>query len=48
MIIAKFDINNLIEALDLTWKGMLTIFLGIAVIYFTIYVLTKFKDRNLK
>lgn len=41
------SIETLIEALDLTWKGMLTIFLGIAVIFLVIFLLSKIKKKDI-
>jgi hypothetical protein len=39
-------IERVIEALQLSWKGMLAIFLGIAIIYLAIFALSKIKDKE--
>lgn len=38
--------ENFLKSLDILWMGMLTIFLGIAIIYVIILILSKVKDRN--
>jgi hypothetical protein len=44
--ILSIDTRNVKEALDLTWKGMLSIFLGIAIIFVAIILLSKIKDKK--
>ncbi|HNZ78042.1 MAG TPA: hypothetical protein PLH44_03420 [Bacilli bacterium] len=34
------DTKNLIDTLNIAWQGMLTIFIGMAVIYIIIFILT--------
>lgn len=48
MIQLNINLENVYQSLDLTWKGMLTIFLGIGVIYLAISLLTKLKDKKTK
>lgn len=38
--------ENLLKSLDILWMGMLTIFLGIGIIYLIIYALSHVKDRE--
>ena len=48
MTLLNINLENVFKSLDITWKGMLTIFLGIGVIYLAIFLLTKIKDKKTK
>ncbi len=37
----QFTTDNLIDTLNIGWQGMLTIFIGMAMIYVVILLLTK-------
>ncbi|MFA6889832.1 MAG: hypothetical protein WCQ80_02285 [Bacilli bacterium] len=36
----NFSTENLIDTLNISWQGMLTIFIGMAIIYLAILLLT--------
>ena len=41
-------LSNLTDALNLSWKGMLAIFVGMAIIFLAILLLSKLKDQKNK
>lgn len=40
--------DKIMKALDLTWMGMLSIFIGVFVIYLVIIILLKITNKNKK
>ena len=40
--------ENLIEALNIGWKGILVLFLGMAIIFILIFILNKITNKKAK
>ncbi|CCY07111.1 unknown [Coprobacillus sp. CAG:698] len=40
--------ENLIEALNIGWKGILALFLGMAIIFILIFILNKITNKKAK
>lgn len=47
VVLSIFERESIIDALNLTWKGMLSIFLGIALIFLAIFLLSLIKDKKM-